>query len=95
MNTNTLCLGQKARKSDFYTYPGIANGKVFEAVFVKMSRLFVGAVADFRHLKLTLESTPDSIVNTFWLPPVSFQTDDTVALVTEDFLRLLFDNFRM
>ena len=68
---------------------------MLETVFVKMPCLFVGAVTDLGHLKLAFKSASNSVVNTLGLPPVSLQADDTVALVTEDFLRLLFDDFRM
>lgn len=60
-----------------------------------MSGFPIGTVSDRRHSGLTLETSPDSVIDTLGLPPICVDTFVRVALVTIEALRALFNDLDM
>merc|ERR1719331_901651 len=53
-----------------------------------------GSITDVGHNVHTLKLPSDSVVNTFWLPPVATELHVSITLMASKFLRPLFHNFR-
>lgn len=51
-----------------------------------------GTITNAGHNIDTLESPPDSVVNTFWLPPVAGKLVVAITLVTSELFRPLLDD---
>lgn len=53
----------------------------------------LGPVADVGHEVHSFEAAADPVVNALWLPPVALQLVIAVALVPDELLRPLLDDF--
>ncbi len=49
----------------------VVDEELLEAIWKSASRLLVGPITNAWHQILTLEPSPNSVVNTFRLPPVT------------------------
>lgn len=72
--------------------PNVADKELLEAVGKEMASLFVAAVADLGHSSLTLEATPDPVIDTLGLPPCLLHAVVAVRLMAFEFVGPLLDD---
>ncbi len=65
------------------THLQVVNEELLESIRTHVLCFLVSSVTYIGHQKLALEPSADSVVNTFWLPPVLLKKKDNIELTSK------------